>query len=190
MSTPLILQVLITSTRPGRKGPVVADWAVSQAKAHGKFSVELVDLAEFKLPILDETGHPRHGQYELQHTKRWSDSVSRADAYVFVVPEYDFSMPASLLNALQCLYHEWSYKPVGFVSYGGESGALRSVQMTRLALSTFKSVPIVEAVSIHHLAKHLDASGAFVADEGHPKKAHAMFDELHRWAVALKTLRS
>ena len=187
----LRLQVLICSTRPGRKGPAFARWMTEQATAHGKFAVELVDLADFKLPMLDEVEHPRHAKYEHEHTKRWSASVNRADAFVFVLPEYDFTMPASLLNALQCLYQEWGYKPVALASYGGESGGLRSAQVTRQVLNTFKVVPIVDAVSVHHVAKHIDATtGAFVPDEGHPKKAQRMLDELHRWAGALKTLRN
>lgn len=186
----LLLQVIICSTRPGRKGPAVAAWMTEQATAHGKFAVELVDLADFKLPILDEVAHPRLGQYEHAHTKRWSESVRRADAFVFVLPEYDFVMPASLLNALQCIYHEWTYKPAAFASYGGESGGLRSASMTRQVLSTFKVVAMVETVSIHQVAKHIDAAGAFVPEEGYAKKASAMLDELHRWAVALRTMRA
>jgi len=186
----LLLQVIICSTRPGRNGPAVAAWVADQARAHGKFAVEVVDLADFDLPILDEKAHPRFGTYEHDTTKRWSESVKRADAYVFVLQEYDFSMPASLLNALQCIYHEWTYKPAAFASYGGESGGLRSVQMTKQVLTTFKVVPMVEAVSIHHVAKHIDkATGTFTPDEASPKKATAMLDELHRWAGALRTLR-
>lgn len=187
---PLVLQVIICSTRPGRKGPAVAAWVMEQATAHDKFAVELVDLADFNLPILDEVAHPRLGHYEHEHTKRWSASVKRADAYVFVLPEYDFSMPASLLNALQCTYQEWTYKPAAFASYGGESGGLRSVQMTRQVLSTFKVVAMLEVVSIHQVAKHIDAeTGALIPEEGYPKKAKAMLDELHRWAVALRPMR-
>jgi NAD(P)H-dependent FMN reductase len=185
----LLAQVIICSTRPGRNGPKVAAWVETQARAHGMFAVELVDLADFKLPIFDEVTHPRHGTYEHEHTKRWSASVKRGDAYVFVLPEYDFSMPASLLNALQVLYKEWTYKPAAFASYGGESGALRSVQMTKQVLTTFKMVPIVETVMIQHVTKHIDkATGAFTPDESHPKKATAMLDELHRWAAALNPL--
>jgi len=187
---PLVLQIIICSTRPGRNGPKIAAWVEAQARAHGQFAVELVDLADFNLPILDEAAHPRLGQYAHEHTKRWSASVARADAYVFVLPEYDFSMPASLLNALQCLYHEWTYKPVAFASYGGESGALRSVQMTKQVVTTFKMVPLMETVVIHRVAQHIDqATGTFMPDEGHPKKAKAMLDELVRWASALKTMR-
>ena len=188
--TPLVLQVVICSTRPGRKGPAVAAWVAEQARAHGQFAVELVAIADFDLRILDDAAHPRLGQYTQEATQRWSASVKRADAYVFVLPEYDFSMPASLLNALQCLYHEWTYKPAAFASYGGESGALRSVQMTKQVVTTFKMMPIVESVSIHDVGRHMDpANGVFTPGEKHPNAARAMLDELHRWAVALRAMR-
>ena len=187
---PLVLQVIICSTRPGRTGPKIAEWVAAQARAHGQFAVELVDLAEFNLPILGEARHPRFGQYDHEASRRWSASVARADAYVFVLPEYDFSMPASLLNALQCLYTEWTYKPVAFASYGGESGALRSVQMTKQVVTTFKMVPLVESVTIQQVAQHIDTTtGAFTAGEGHAEKAHAMLDELQRWAGVLRGMR-
>ncbi len=186
----LTLQILIASTRPGRKGTAVGAWMHQQALAHGAFAVELLELADFQLPVFDEPDHPRLQRYVHDHTRRWSATVARADAFVLVLPEYDFSMPAALLNALQFLYHEWTYKPAAFASYGGESGALRSVQMTKQALTTFKVVPIVEAVTIHRITQHIDpATGAFVPGEAHPKKATEMLDELHRWAEALQPMR-
>lgn len=187
----LILQVIVCSTRPGRKGPAVAAWMAEQARAHEQFAVELVDLADFALPVFDEPQHPRLRQYEHEHTRRWSETVARADAFVFVTPEYDFSTPASLLNALQFLYHEWTYKPVAFASYGGASGGLRSVQMTKQVVTTFKMVPVQEAVTITTISQHIDqATGAFTPGEKHPKAAVAMLDELHRWAAALKPMRA
>lgn len=187
----LNLQVLVCSTRPGRVGPVVGAWMLEQARAHGQFDAELVDLADFALPVFDEPAHPRFGVYGHEHTKRWSATVKRADAFVFVTPEYNFSSPPVLLNALQYLYHEWTYKPVGFASYGGTSGGLRGVQMTKQVLTTFKMVPVVEAVTIRLVAEFVDkATGAFTANEKHPREAHAMLDELHRWAVALKAMRA
>src|SRR5689334_8006169 len=137
----LKLQVLIASTRPGRQGPAVGAWAVQQARANGKFEIEIVDLAEVNLPLFDEPKHPRFQQYEHEHTKRWSAIVARADAFVFVTPEYDFSPPASLINALHYLYNEWAYKPVGFVSYGGVSAGTRGVQITKSTVTALKMIP-------------------------------------------------
>ena len=45
-----------------------------------------------------------------EHTKAWSASVAAADAFVFVLPEYDHHMPSSLVNAMQYLYREWTYQ--------------------------------------------------------------------------------
>ena len=99
----LTLQVINVSTRKGRKGPAVAEWFAEYARQSDQFRVEVVDLAEVDLPIYDEEVHPRLGQYEHEHTRRWSQIVRRADAYVFVTPEYNHVTPASLVNALTYL---------------------------------------------------------------------------------------
>lgn len=186
----LTLQILIASTRPGRKGPLVADWFHHQARAHDGFAVELVDLKAMNLPLLDESQHPRLQRYEHAHTKAWSETVQRADAYVFVTPEYDFFPPASLINAMQCLSREWAHKPVGLVSYGGISGGLRSAQVTKLLATSLKMMPLPEAVVFPRFTQHIDQdAGEFRPDENSGKAATTMLDELARWAEALKPLR-
>lgn len=191
MNAMLKLQVIIVSTRNGRLGPAVGAWTLELARAHAGFEVELVDLAEVNLPLFDEPNHPRLGQYEHAHTKAWSAIVSRADAYVFVTPEYNYSAPPSLVNALGYLNREWAYKPVGFVSYGGVSGGTRGVLTSRQIASTLRMVPVVEAVSIPFFTKYLDTNtGAFDPGEIQARAAHAMFDELARVADALSVLRA
>ncbi len=85
-----LLQVIVASTRPGRVGRTVAEWFAAEAEGHAGFDVELVDLAEVDLPLFDEPKHPRLQQYEHDHTRRWSDTISRGDAFAFVMPEYNF----------------------------------------------------------------------------------------------------
>ena len=110
------LHTIIASTRPGRVGPVIAHWFHEFAKAHGKFDAHLVDLADFNLPVYDEPQHPSRRDYQHEHTKKWSESVKAADAFVFVTPEYNYTLPPSLSNALDYVFWEWQYTPVGFVS--------------------------------------------------------------------------
>ncbi|HEX2203041.1 MAG TPA: NAD(P)H-dependent oxidoreductase [Longimicrobium sp.] len=186
----LTLQVIVASTRPGRKGPAVASWFLGQARAHGGFRVEEVDLAEVGLPLFDEPRHPRLRQYEHAHTRAWSETVSRGDAYVLVTPEYNFGPPPSLVNAFDYLVHEWAYKPAGFVSYGGVSGGLRGVQATKGIVTALKMMPIPEAVAIPMFTQHLDQeTGAFDPGAVQAKAAATMLDELARWAGALRPLR-
>lgn len=184
------LHVVTASTRPGRQGPKVAEWFLRQAREYGKFNVESIDLATVGLPIFNEPKHPRLQQYEHEHTRAWSAIVARADAFVFVTPEYDFSPPASLLNALQFLAKEWAYKPAGFVSYGGASGGLRSVQMTKQTVTALKMMPVPEGVSIPFFSKYIDGdSGAFDPGEAQAKAAVTMLDELLKWTRALQPMR-
>jgi NAD(P)H-dependent FMN reductase len=186
----LTLQVITASTRPTRHGPGVAAWFLERARADGRFRVEPIDLADPALPLFDEPEHPKLRKYVHDHTKAWSATIGRADAFVFVTPEYNFGMPPSLLNALDYLVWEWAYKPLGFVSYGGVSGGLRSVQMIKLTATALRMMPIPEAVSFQHFTQHIDgASGAFAPPESQDAAAKLMLDELLKWGTALKALR-
>ena len=184
------LQIFVVSTRPGRKGEAVARWFETHARRHARFEIEIVDLKEVNLPLMDEPEHPRLKKYQHDHTKAWSATVSRADAFVFVTPEYNYSTPPSLLNALDYLVHEWAYKPVGFVSYGGISGGTRSVQMTKLIVTGFKMMPMAESVNLPFFMKQFAHDGTFAPDEAQAKAAATMLDELLRWTNALASLRA
>lgn len=184
----LRLHTVIASTRPGRIGAAVARWFHGVAEDEGSFDAQLVDLAGFDLPVYDEPRHPRMREYEHEHTRRWSESVAAADAFVFVTPEYNFGPTPALSNALNYLYVEWNYKPAAFVSYGGVSGGLRGVEAAKQTLTTLKMVPIVEAVPIPMVAQRVE-DGAFEAEEIHEKSARALLPELHRWAEALAPMR-
>jgi NAD(P)H-dependent FMN reductase len=168
---------------------VVGQWFFERAKAHGKFEVELVDLKELNLPLLDEPKHPRLGQYEHEHSKAWSKIVKASDAFVFVTPEYNYSAPPALLNAADYLFHEWAYKPAGFVSYGGISGGMRAAQMFKQTLGTLKVVPIPEAVTITFFSQLMEEH-VFKGSEALEKSSVTMLDELSRWTEALRTLRA
>ena len=183
------LHVIICSTRPGRIGPSVAQWFSEFARHHDKFETLLVDLAEFNLPIYDEPFHPAQQNYQHAHTKAWAKSVNAADAYVFVTPEYNYFPPPSFVNALDFVYREWNYKPCGFVSYGGVSGGLRSVQAAKLQVTTLKMMPMVEGVMVPMVGGLIDDSGAFQSNELIDKSAVTLLDELHRWAIGLKAMR-
>lgn len=182
------LNVIIASTRPGRVGLPVGRWAFEAAKAHGGFDVHLADLAEFALPLYDEPRHPRLRQYEHAHTRRWSESVDAADAFVLVTPEYNHAPTPSLLNAIDYVLHEWAYKPAAFVSYGGISGGLRAVQATKPVLAGIKVMPIPEAVVINMPAEQV-RDGVFHPKDVQVAAAGTMLDELKRWAEALAPLR-
>lgn len=183
------LYVIAVSTRPNRAGFPLAQWTFEQAKAHGGFEVELVDLRDMGLPLFDEPNHPRLRQYEHEHTKRWSAKIAAADAFIFVTPEYNHGAPPSLINAIDYLVHEWAHKPVSFVSYGGPAGGTRAVQMVKPMLAALKMVALHESVMVPFFSKSIDEHQVFTPNELQESHAKMVFEALAKWVPALAPLR-
>lgn len=183
------LLIIIASTRPGRVGLPVGEWITGLAEAHGGFNVRVADLATINLPFMNEPVHPVKKQYMFDHTKAWSETVETADAFIFVMPEYNHSMTAPLKNAIDYLSQEWGYKPVGFVSYGGVSGGLRAVQQVKQTVAALKMTAVSEAVTIPSVASFVH-DGLFAPEERLASAANTMLGQLRRWAIALKPLRN
>lgn len=182
------LQVIIASVRPSRIGAKVADWFIPLAEQQGGFTIERIDLRELNLPMMNEPHHPSQQKYEHEHTKQWSATISRGDAYAFVTPEYDYGPPAPLVNALQYLAKEWRYKPAGLVSYGGVSAGTRSANGLRIYATALSMMPLAEAVSIPFAGK-LVQGDKFVPGDVQDTAATKLVGELARWESALRVLR-
>ena len=183
------LTVIAGSSRPGRAGGPIAEWFTERARAHGGFDVEVADLAEIGLPLLDEPNHPRLGQYTKQHTKDWSATIDRADAVVFVTPEYNYGYPATIKNAIDFLHREWRDKPVGFVSYGGVAAGPRAGQPRQPVGTPLRRGPVLERVRIPVPAPPIK-DGTFEANDLVNQAADTMLDELVRVEAALHPLRT
>jgi NAD(P)H-dependent FMN reductase len=104
----LRIAVVLGSTRPGRNGKAVADWVVARAQGRHGASYELVDLADYPLPHLDEPLPPAMGKYQHDHTKDWAAKIAGYDGFVFVTPEYNHSTSGVLKNAIDYLQAEWN----------------------------------------------------------------------------------
>ena len=181
--------VIVSSTRPSRVGHKVAGWFVERAEAHGGFEIDVVDLADLVLPLMDEPNHPRLATYTKPHTLDWSARVRAADAFVFVMAEYNHSYTAPLKNAIDYLLHEWAYAPVGFVSYGGVAAGTRAVQAIKPVCIAVRLIPVVEAVPIPWIGQQLDDEGAFKSTDALEASAKAMLDELVKMTATLRPLR-
>src|SRR5690625_1395938 len=117
--------VIVGSTRRGRKGDQVGHWVARRAAEQntaqgGQAEFEVIDLADHRLGFYEDEVHPAgaNKQYSDPATQAWSDRIDGFDAYIFVTPEYNHSVPAPMKNAFDMLFHEWARKAVAFVSYG------------------------------------------------------------------------
>ncbi|PKL08568.1 MAG: NADPH-dependent FMN reductase [Spirochaetae bacterium HGW-Spirochaetae-7] len=189
------IKIIIGSTRPGRFASTFAKWLTTIAKEFeaanpGGPRFELVDLADQKLPLLDEAVPANMNKYEHDHTKRWSKVVGEADGFVFVTQEYNHGYSASLKNAIDYLFYEWNNKPVAFASYGGAAGGARAVEQLREVSGEVKLFDIREAVIVPNYWTQFDASGAFNATDDQAKAAGAMFQALSFWTDEMKASRA
>src|SRR2546425_9428277 len=100
----LKIGIIVGSTRPGRKAAAVAKWVHDILKSRKDAEFEIVDIEDYKLPLLDEPLPPTMHQYRNAHTKTWSEKIASLDAYIFVTPEYNHATSAALKNAIdfQC----------------------------------------------------------------------------------------
>lgn len=177
---PYRLAIIVGTVRDGRVGPVVADWFAKIARADPRYQVQLLDLASLDLPAtLDGSGD----------TKTFTAAIGIADAVVVVTPEYNRGYPGALKTALDTAYAEWFAKPVGFVSYGGRSGGLCSVEQLRGVFTEVHAVTLADTVSFAYVWDQFDGNGQPRDLEPPRRAAHRLLDRLTWWARALRSAR-
>lgn len=184
---PLQLTVVVGSTRQGRFGPTVAKWFVEQVEQRDDMTVEVIDLAETRLPVhLSNEPEPEAAQALAAVTPR----LAAADAFVVVTPEYNHSFPACLKNAIDWHFTQWRAKPVGFVSYGGMSGGLRAVEHLRQVFAELHAVTVRDTVSFHGVWEQFDSEGRLKDPSACNAAVKTLLDRLLWWGNALRSARS
>lgn len=180
--------VIVSTTRPNRKGRIVGDWLIGKIKNVEGAQFELIDLQEENLPFLDEPKSPADGEYEHEHTKKWSQKIAALDGYIFVTAEYNNGPPAPLKNAIDTLYAEWDKKPVAFVGYGGY-GATRAVEQLVNTTAKIGMVPLPKTfVSIIKEWESISLDGK-VDEQYVMGNLEKLIDNLLWWAKTLKAAR-
>ncbi|HYO94283.1 MAG TPA: NAD(P)H-dependent oxidoreductase [Polyangiaceae bacterium] len=182
------LGIIIGSTRPGRQAAAVANWVHGIAQKRNDAEFELVDIADFNLPLLDEPVPPSMGQYSKQHTKVWAAKIASFDAFVFVTPEYNHGISGALKNAIDFLFAEWNNKAAGFVGYGSAGGA-RAVEHLRLVMAELQVATVRAQVSLS-LYTDFEHFTTFKPAAHHEAAVNTVFDQVIAWGGALKTLRT
>jgi NAD(P)H-dependent FMN reductase len=183
----VVLGIVTGSTRPGRVGGQVSRWARQQAALVPGLDTQLLDLAEIALPMLDEEAHPSERLYTQEHTRRWSAQIDALDAVLLVTPEYNYSFPAPLKNALDFLSHEWQRKPVAMVGYGMTSSGTRAVAALAPVVAALR-MPNVGAVYLP-VRRRVDADGAFGSTQDDDEALRALLGEVVEMAQALRPTR-
>jgi NAD(P)H-dependent FMN reductase len=187
-NTMLKIGIIIGSTRPGRRGEAVARWVHEIAQKRNDAVYELVDIADFNLPLLDEPNPPLFAKYTKPHTLAWSAAIQSFDGYIFVTPEYNHAVSGALKNAMDFLFNEWKDKAAGIVSYGGGTGGARAAENLRLILSELHVASVRAQVTLS-LFTDFENYSILKPAPRQEAAANLLFDQVIAWSGALKTLR-
>ena len=179
-NAPLKLAIIIGSVREGRFGTTVANWFAGEARNHGGYEVDIIDLAEFDIPA-NMTRNASVGAF--------ADRIGAADAFVVIFQEYNHSFGGTLKIAIDALKEEWRGKPVGFVAYGGLSGGLRAVEALRIVFAEVHATTIRETVAFPLAWNKFNDEGEPIEAEAVQTAARMLLDNLEWWGVALRDMR-
>ncbi len=199
MAGKINVKVIVGSTRQGRFSEKPARFIFDELKKKNWVEVELLDLRDYPMPFFDDPSSPSaaNGKYLNAEVQKWAGKIKEADAFIIVAPEYNHGYPGVLKNALDSIYQEWAKKAIGFVSYGGVSGA-RSVEQLRLVAIELQMVPIRNSL---HLPLEIYMKAMNEAAPVNPEifqplrkgyggdKIEGFFNELFWYANALKSAR-
>ena len=182
------IQIITGTTRPGALNPQVATWIAGVAAERDDIDVEIVSIADYNLPVLDEPIPASQGKYQNEHTKKFAAKIAEADGYVFVTPEYNHSIPGSLKNAIDYVYGEWNNKAAGIVNYGFAASGSRAAEHLRTILAELQIADVRAQVNIS-ISESFENYSDFKPNEKLVADANGMLDQLVLWANALKTVR-
>ncbi len=182
------IAIITGSTREGRKSLEIAQWVKDIADGRDDATYEIVDVADFNLPVWDSPMAPAWGPSSDPVAKAWADKITEFDGFVFVVAEYNHSLTGSLKNALDYLYTELNNKAAGFVGYGSAGGA-RAIEHLRGILSE-QQVAHVRAAAGLSLFHDFENFTTFTPNPGAAGQVEGMLDQLIPWTRAMAAVRA
>ncbi|SDN30258.1 NAD(P)H-dependent FMN reductase [Psychrobacillus sp. OK028] len=183
----LKIGIVVGSVRKGRNAEAVSKWMFNFASKRNDADYELVDLINYRLPLLGQEIPSEQEEEANSAIKNWSEKMDTYDGYIFVTPEYNHAVGGALKNALDYLNPELNNKAAGFVGYGSLGGA-RAHENMRLILGELQVADVSTAVTFSLMADFENMS-LFRPAAYHEGNAHKMLDQLLAWGGALKTLR-
>src|SRR4051812_15513989 len=101
---PIKLKAIIGSTRPERGVSVLLPWLIDRLDRDPRFDVEVLDLRDWDLPMFQETWESASHGYSNDVVRRWNEKIGDGEAFLFVTPEYNHSIPAVLKNAIDTVF--------------------------------------------------------------------------------------
>jgi NAD(P)H-dependent FMN reductase len=184
--------VLYGSYRSNRSGIRLADFIVAGLRARGE-SAELVDAKIVGLPMLDRMYKEYPTGSAPPAMEALAAKIRAADAFIFVVGEYNWGVQPGLKNLTDHFLEEWFWRPAAIASYSaGRLSGARASTLWHGTLSEMGMVVISSTLAVGPIVHTLSTSGEPIGEAGQAlQKAFPRFaDDLAWWTEAARSQRA
>jgi len=183
--------VFYGSYRTERVGIRMATFVTSELRARGALA-ELIDARAVGLPILDRMYKEYPKGTAPPKMEELAGKIRAADAFVFVVGEYNWGPQPGLKNLTDHFLEEWYWRPAAVVSYSpGRLSGARAASTWHPILAEMGMVVISSTLAVGPIAETFDAQGQPIGEVGRVvrKSFGRVADDLAWWTSAAKHQR-
>jgi NAD(P)H-dependent FMN reductase len=183
--------VFYGSYRATRIGIRMANFVVNELSAHGA-TPELIDAREVGLPMIDRMYKEYPKGTAPQAMEALAQKIRTADAFVFVVGEYNWGPQPGLKNLTDHFLEEWFWRPAAIVSYSpGRLAGSRASAAWHPILSEMGMIVVSSTVAVGSITGALDARGEPIGEAGGfaQKALRRLIDDLAWWTAAARNQR-
>jgi NAD(P)H-dependent FMN reductase len=183
--------VFYGSYRSDRVGIRMADFVVAELAARGA-QAELVDAKQVGLPIIDRMYKEYPPGAAPPAMEALAKKIRAADAFVFVVGEYNWGPQPGLKNLTDHFLEEWYWRPAAVVTYSpGRLSGARAGSSWHPILSEMGMIVISSTLAVGPIAQTFDEQGQPIGQVGEVvrKTFDRVADDLAWWAAAARAQR-
>jgi NAD(P)H-dependent FMN reductase len=157
----LTIPVVLGSVRQGRLSEGPAHLLVDRLTRLG-CTAPLLDLRALDLPVFGMS----RDQDDLPAVLQLKATAARADAIVWLTPEYNHGYTSAIKNAIDYLHGEITRKPMAVCGLSrGNLGGVRAVEQLKLVLLELRAVTIRDSVYFSDARNLHDRDGALLRPE-------------------------
>jgi NAD(P)H-dependent FMN reductase len=183
--------VFYGSYRTARVGFRMATFVTSELRSRGVLA-ELIDAREIGLPILDRMYKEYAPGSAPPAMETLAGKIRAADAFVFVVGEYNWGPQPGLKNLTDHFLEEWFWRPAAVVSYSpGRLSGARASSAWHPILSEMGMIVVSSTVAVGPIAETLNEKGEPVGESGRltQKAFGRVAEDLEWWTAAARRQR-
>jgi NAD(P)H-dependent FMN reductase len=183
--------VFYGSYRTTRIGIRMATFVINELRACGALP-ELIDARETGLPIIDRMYKEYPKGSAPPAMEDLAQKIRAADAFVFVVGEYNWGPQPGLKNLTDHFLEEWYWRPAAVVSYSpSRLSGVRAGSAWHPILSEMGMVVISSTVAVGPIEATLNAQGEPIGEAGRlaQKALRRLADDLAWWTSAARNQR-